>query len=75
VKHRVNALLIYDQNGQVIGNNLVSFIIFYFSIKSSLLTSFLDACNSQYPSPYCLMGDLELLARWKSHSYGKSFIY
>ena len=28
VKHRVNALLIYNQNGQVIGNNLVSFIVF-----------------------------------------------
>jgi hypothetical protein len=35
VKFRVDALLIYDRNGQGIGNTLVSNIIFNFSIKRS----------------------------------------
>ena len=35
VKYRVNALFIYDQDGQCIGNDLVSYIIFNFSIKNS----------------------------------------
>jgi hypothetical protein len=73
VKHRVNTLLVYDQNGNVIGNNLVSYITYYFPIKNSLLTSLLDARNSQYPSPNCLVGDFELLIRWKSHCHSKSF--
>jgi hypothetical protein len=34
VKHRVNCLLIYDQNGQVIGNNLVSYIMFMYLLKA-----------------------------------------
>jgi hypothetical protein len=73
IKHRVNALLIYDQNGNVIGNNLVSYITYCFPTKNSLLTSLLDARNPQHPSPYCLMGDFGLLTRWKSHCHGKSF--
>ena len=35
VKYRINALLIYNQDGQCIGNDLVSYIIFNFSIKNS----------------------------------------
>jgi hypothetical protein len=35
VKYRVNALLIYNQNGEGVGNDRVSYIIFNSSIKNS----------------------------------------
>ena len=33
VKHRVNALAIHDHNGNIIGNNLVSYITFLLKVR------------------------------------------